>query len=103
MIEKFCLTKVKGNESKTFREHAKTLLEERKQFIEELERELNEFKAVKEKSASRKAIRDGMIADLQAKWALERSLMVQAAEKLGNMLACSTQEEAVKLWGQWEQ
>jgi len=64
MIDKFCRTKAKGNESKTFREHAKGLLEQRKKFIEELQRELDEFKAVKESNATRKLLRDGMVAKL---------------------------------------
>jgi hypothetical protein len=43
-----------------------------------------------------------MIAVLQAKWEKERDLMSKAADKLGKMLACSSQEEAAQLWEKYE-
>ena len=102
MIDKYCRTKAKGNESKTFREHSKELLEQQKQAIEQIQRELDEFKAPKETNATRKVLKDTMINTLQAKWDQERDSMVKAADQLEKMLACSSQKEAVKLWAQYE-
>ena len=43
-----------------------------------------------------------MVTDHQKKWVQEKDLMVKAADKLGKMLACSSQEEAAQLWEQYE-